>query len=60
MSSLGHWICLKQQGKLEVHSAGGTPANRAVRELESAVSRLRWELAKAKLDPEILTKAAAY
>jgi hypothetical protein len=59
VSSLGHWICLKQQGKLEVHSAGGTPANRAVRELESAVSRLRWEL-EAKLDPEILTKAAAY
>jgi len=29
-----------------------------VHELESALSRLRWELAKAKLDPEILTKAA--
>src|SRR5215212_9487626 len=59
-SSIGNWIRLKRQGKLETHSIGAAPVKRAVSELESEVSRLRRELANARLDNEILKKAAAY
>ena len=58
-SSLGNWARLKRSGKLgDLPRAGpvkGSPA-----ELEAENSRLRRELANAKLDLEIVKKAAAY
>lgn len=41
-------------------SGGEVPARRPVSELEAENSRLRRELAEAKLDVEILRKATAY
>jgi len=58
-SSLGNWARLKRSGKLgDLPRAGpiqGSPA-----ELETENNRLRRELANAKLDLEIVKKAAAY
>ena len=58
-SSLGNWARLKRSGKLgDLPRAGpikGSPA-----ELEAENARLRKELASAKLDLEIVKKAAAY
>jgi len=41
-------------------ASGDSPARRPVSELEAENSRLRRELAEAKLDVEILRKATAY
>jgi transposase len=58
-SSLGNWARLRRSGKLgDLPRAGplkGSPA-----ELEAENNRLRRELANAKLDLEIVKKAAAY
>ena len=59
-SSIWNWIRMVRSGKLE--SEGGKPETikRGVSELEAENARLRKELASAKLDLEIVKKAAAY
>ena len=59
-SSLWNWIKLSRAGKLKAEQAGVAPVKRSVAELEAENSRLRRELANAKLDLEIVKKAAAY
>lgn len=63
-ATLGNW-CRKRAKAAPVVSAepgsGSTaPARRGVSELEAENSRLRKELADARLDVEILRKATAY
>jgi transposase len=58
-SSLGNWARLKRSGKLgDLPRAG--PVKGSPSELEAENNRLRRELANAKLDLEIVKKAAAY
>ena len=59
-SSLGNWVKLSRAGKLAAAQAGATPVKRSVTELETENGRLRRELANAKLDLDIVKKAAAY
>src|SRR3974377_284026 len=59
-SSLWNWIKLSRAGKLNAEQRGVAPGKRSVAELEAENSRLRRELANAKLDLEIVKKAAAY
>jgi len=58
-SSLFNWIKLDRAGKLGTANAV-TATPRSAKELEAEVDRLRRELASAKVDNEILKKAAAY
>ena len=58
-SSLGNWARLKRKGKLTA-SPGATPITGSAAELEAENNRLRRELANARLDLEIVKKAAAY
>jgi transposase len=58
-SSLFNWVKLDRAGKLGT-SAGVSATPRSAKELEAEVDRLRRELAAAKVDTEILKKAAAY
>jgi transposase len=58
-SSLFNWIRLERAGKLGASTAvSATP--QSAKELQAEVDRLRRELASAKVDNEILKKAAAY
>ena len=58
-SSLFNWVKLGRAGKLgSTTSITATP--RSAKELEAEVDRLRRELASAKVDNDILKKAAAY
>lgn len=59
-SSLSNWIRLKRAGKLRALNGAGACVKRPVSELEAENARLRRELANAKLDLEIVKKAAAY
>ena len=59
-SSLWNWIKLSRAGKLSARHAGGVAVKGSVKELEAENSRLRRELANAKLDLDIVKKAAAY
>ena len=59
-SSLWNWIKLRRAGKLAAAQAGATPVKRSVTELEAENGRLRRELANARLDLDIVKKAAAY
>ena len=59
-SSLWNWIKLSRGGKLSARHAGAVSVKRSVTELEAENSRLRRELVNAKLDLEIVKKAAAY
>lgn len=59
-SSLWNWIRLSRAGKLGSGSSGSGSTKRAPSELEAENARLRRELASAKLDLDILKKAAAY
>ena len=59
-SSLWNWIRLKRVGKLKAAEGGTVSIKRSVSEIEAENSRLRRELANAKLDLEIVKKAAAY
>ena len=59
-SSLWNWIKLSRAGKLKAGQVGAAPVKRSVAELEAENSRLRRELANAKLDLDIVKKAAAY
>jgi transposase len=58
-SSLGNWVRLNRQGKLSALPRAG-PLKGSAAELEAENNRLRRELANAKLDLEIVKKAAAY
>jgi transposase len=59
-SSLFNWVKLKRANKLvdTGHSLTATP--RSSKELEAENDRLRRELAVARLDNDLLKKAAAY
>jgi transposase len=59
-SSLWNWMRLSRAGKLKAADATAVPVKRSVSELEAENARLRKELASAKLDLEIVKKAAAY
>lgn len=59
-SSLWNWIRLRRAGKLKGADPSALPVKRAASELEAENARLRRELAEAKLDLEIVKKAAAY
>ncbi len=59
-SSLWNWIRLSRAGKLKSADGAAVPVKRSVIEVEAENSRLRRELASAKLDLEIVKKAAAY
>jgi transposase len=60
-SSLHNWVRLKRAGKLRaLNGTTAVSAKRPVSELEAENARLRRELASAKLDLEIVKKAAAY
>lgn len=59
-SSLWNWLRLSRLGKLEKGGGKTTGARRPTSELEAENARLRRELASAKLDLEIVKKAAAY
>src|SRR5665213_88421 len=58
-SSLFNWVRLERAGTLG-SSPGVSATPRSAKELEAEVDRLRRELASAKVDNEILKKAAAY
>jgi transposase len=58
-SSLGNWVRLKRNGKLAALPRA-SPIKGSPTELEAENHRLRRELANAKLDLEIVKKAAAY
>jgi len=57
-STIPNWIRRSRTGTWPSHDVA--PPKRAVSELESEVARLRRELTNAKLDLEIVKKAAAY
>jgi transposase len=57
-SSIWNWTKLSRAGKLA--GSTGAPLKGPVNELEAENARLRRELANAKLDLEIVKKAAAY
>jgi len=59
-SSLGNWVRLKRAGKLRALTGTAGSVRRPTSELEAENARLRRELANAKLDLEIVKKAAAY
>jgi len=58
-SSLWNWIRLRRAGKLKGADPSAPPLKRAASEPEAENARLRRELAEAKLDLEIVKKAAA-
>ena len=57
-STITNWIRRSKAGTLSSNDVA--PAKRSPSELESEVARLRRELTNAKLDLEIVKKAAAY
>jgi transposase len=59
-SSIWNWIRLNRTGKLKAADPSAVPIRRAPTELETENARLRRELADAKLDVEVLKKAAAF
>lgn len=63
VATMGNWCrrLRKQSAKpMAAMPPGALPSRRPVSDLEAEVSRLRKELASAKLDIEILRKATAY
>jgi transposase len=62
VATLGNWT--RRERNLEATSvdrtAASSPLKRPVSEMEAEITRLRKELASAKLDIEILRKATAY
>jgi transposase len=59
-SSLWNWIKLSRAGKLKAAVGAPVSVKRSLSEVEAENARLRKELASAKLDLEIVKKAAAY
>jgi transposase len=64
VATLGNWSrrsrSAKDIGEVSSSEVNNTRASRPIGELEAENSRLRKELASAKLDIEILRKATAY
>lgn len=64
VATLGNWKRRRAAGGIAApdlaESAGAVPTRRPVSELEAENSRLRRELADARLNVEILRKATAY
>jgi transposase len=64
VATLGNWKRRRAAGGIagpeDAESSVAVPTRRPVSELEAENSRLRRELADAKLDVEILRKATAY
>lgn len=62
VATLGNWSRRRRPAGLPLPQESATlmPARRPVSELEAENSRLRKELAEARLDVEILRKATAY
>ena len=58
-SSLGNWMRLSRAGKLKAADGAAVAVKRSVSEVQEENARLRRELASAKLDLEIVKKAAA-
>src|SRR4028118_502991 len=59
-STITNWVRRSRAGGLGEVQAPASVVKRPVSELEAEVSRLRRELASAKLDNEILRKATVY
>jgi transposase len=59
-SSLWNWLRLSRAGKLGTVDGKVAEVKRPMSELEAENARLKRELASAKLDLEIVKKAAAY
>jgi transposase len=59
-STVTSWVRRARTGTLQNVPAEASPIKRPASELEAEISRLRRELANAKLDLEIVKKAAAY
>ena len=57
-STMTNWVRQRREGASAPDAAG--PVKRPVSEVEAENARLRRELASAKLDLEIVKKAAAY
>ncbi len=58
-SSLWNWMRLSRAGKLKQADGAARAMKRSVSDVEAENARLRRELASAKLDLEIVKKAAA-
>jgi transposase len=59
-STMTNWVRQSREGTLAPAAGGAVAVKRPVSELEAENARLRRELASAKLDLEIVKKAAAY
>jgi transposase len=59
-STLWNWIKLSRAGELKADHDGTLAVKRSITQVEADNARLRRELASAKLDLEIVKKAAAY
>lgn len=60
VATLGNWTRREDNLESTDSAAASSPLKRPVSELEAENTRLRKELASAKLDIEILRKATAY
>lgn len=59
-STMTNWVRHRREGVSSAVADAAVPVKRPVSELEAENARLRRELASAKLDLEIVKKAAAY
>ena len=59
-STMTNWVRQAREGSPVADAGAAAPVKRPVSELEAENARLRRELASAKLDLEIVKKAAAY
>jgi transposase len=59
-STMTNWVRQRREGTPALVAGAAGPIKRPVSELEAENARLRRELASAKLDLEIVKKAAAY
>ena len=59
-ATMTNWVRRRKTALPSTEQASQAPARRPVSELEAENSRLRRELASAKIDLEIVKKAAAY
>ena len=59
-STMTNWVRQSREGASVSVAGAAAPVKRPVSELEAENARLRRELASAKLDLEIVKKAAAY
>jgi len=54
--TLGNWVSVAKRGP----TAASAPGSRSVAELEAENARLRRELAEARMERDVIKKAAAY